>query len=266
MSLLPLETNLFDTIAGLPLHPLVVHAAVVLLPLSAVALILLVLVPRWRERFGVLTLLGLVIGTGAAFVAKESGEALAQRIGQPSTHAFFGDLLVPFSGVLLVVAGVWFFAQRAAAKKGAAAGPSLTVSATGLLAVVLALAVTTLTVLVGHSGAQAVWQGKLGATQSAAAATGSAVSTTAKAGTSPAAESGYTMAQVQQHASASSCWTVVSGSVYDVTAWIPQHPGGESVIKGMCGVDATDLFAGQHGRQSRPNSTLKTFKLGALAG
>jgi hypothetical protein len=42
----------FDTVAGLPVHPLVVHAAVVLLPLSAIGLVTIILVPRWRASFG----------------------------------------------------------------------------------------------------------------------------------------------------------------------------------------------------------------------
>ena len=52
LTTLPLESDFFGFIAGLPVHPLVVHAAVVLLPLAALVLILLVFVPAWRTRFG----------------------------------------------------------------------------------------------------------------------------------------------------------------------------------------------------------------------
>ena len=64
-------------LGGLPLHPLVVHFAVVLVPLSALFLILLVLIRGWADRFGWLTLFVLALGTGAAFLARESGEDLA---------------------------------------------------------------------------------------------------------------------------------------------------------------------------------------------
>lgn len=37
----------------------------------------------------------------------------------------------------------------------------------------------------------------------------------------------FTMAQVQAHNSASSCYSVVNGSVYDLTNWIDRHPGGK---------------------------------------
>ncbi len=75
---------------------------------------------------------------------------------------------------------------------------------------------------------------------------------------------GYTMAQVQAANSASKCWSVVSGNVYDLTSWIGQHPGGASAIKAMCGVDATSAFQGQHGGQARPASELAGFKIGVL--
>ena len=44
--LTPLESGLFETVAGLPLHPLVVHFAVVLLPLAALGLTM----PRGGRR------------------------------------------------------------------------------------------------------------------------------------------------------------------------------------------------------------------------
>ena len=68
-SVLPLADGPFDLVAGLPMHPLVVHVAVVILPLSALALIALVLVPRLRRPLGWLTLAGLAVGAVAAFVA-----------------------------------------------------------------------------------------------------------------------------------------------------------------------------------------------------
>jgi len=76
--------------------------------------------------------------------------------------------------------------------------------------------------------------------------------------------SSYTMAQVATHKSASNCWTVVSGKVYDLTAWINNHPGGPGPILTLCGTDGTALFTGQHGGQARPASELKSFLIGTL--
>jgi cytochrome b involved in lipid metabolism len=85
--------------------------------------------------------------------------------------------------------------------------------------------------------------------------------------TPPAAtpqEKTFSLADVQAHATASSCWTIVNGSVYDVTSWISQHPGGQRAIIGMCGKDGSAAFNGQHGWQARPVSELAGYKIGAL--
>ena len=73
-----------------------------------------------------------------------------------------------------------------------------------------------------------------------------------------------TMEQVAQNDSEESCWTVVDGSVYDLTEWINQHPGGASRIIQLCGTDGTSLFQGQHGGSSGPESTLAGYLLGPL--
>ena len=59
----------FDTIGGLPLHPLTVHAASVLIPLSAIALVLLVFVPKWRKAYLPLTVGALAVSVVLAFDA-----------------------------------------------------------------------------------------------------------------------------------------------------------------------------------------------------
>jgi cytochrome b involved in lipid metabolism len=52
--------------------------------------------------------------------------------------------------------------------------------------------------------------------------------------------------------------------VYDLTQWIPQHPGGPGVIEGMCGIDGTAAFEGQHQGSNSAASALAQFKLGPL--
>lgn len=268
-----LESSLFDTIAGLPVHPLVVHAAVVLLPVAALALVLEVLVPALRRRYGGLTVLVLAGGTAAAFVAKESGEALAEREGLPEQHALLGNILPPLAAVLLVVAVVWWVLHLRTARPDAAAAagpapavtparpPSAAATVAGLVAAVLALAVTLLTVLVGHSGATRVW----GAPDASAPAASASPSPGASASPSASAVA-LTRAEVQRHASAVSCWAIVSGSVYDLTSWISQHPGGEQRILNLCGTDASAQFLAQHGTSTKVAQVLAGFKLGALAG
>lgn len=257
----------FDLIAGIPVHPLVVLAAVVILPLSALALIAIVLVPRWRGAFGWVTMAGLAIGVGSAVVAKESGEQLATRVGLPQEHADLGDRLPLVALGLFVVAAAWFWVQR----RSSAAGPgsrSALQTVLGIVAILVALATIALTVAVGHTGATAVWEGRiLPATPAStpAATPDASASPSATADAGAGAVAGLTMADVQAHATPADCWAVVSGTVYDLTSWIAQHPGGEAVIEALCGTDATAAFTAQHQGQGKPTDTLAGFEIDVLA-
>jgi len=75
----------------------------------------------------------------------------------------------------------------------------------------------------------------------------------------------YSIADVAMHASKESCWTAVDGSVYDLTLFISQHPGGESNIMKICGIDGTEAFSAQHGRNRGANEELASLKIGTLA-
>jgi cytochrome b involved in lipid metabolism len=75
----------------------------------------------------------------------------------------------------------------------------------------------------------------------------------------------YTMDEVKANNSAASCWSVIDGSVYNLTTWISVHPGGSSAIRSLCGIDATSQFNAQHSGQSRPTSQLERYLLGSLS-
>lgn len=95
---------------------------------------------------------------------------------------------------------------------------------------------------------------------------GNATTTTVNTDTgekTPGAPS-YTMAQVAEHNSASSCYTVISGSVYDLTLWVNMHPGGKQAILSLCGVDGTARFMAKHGEDAKPQSNLARFKIGIV--
>lgn len=78
------------------------------------------------------------------------------------------------------------------------------------------------------------------------------------------ANTAFTMAEVTTHNGRASCYTTISGSVYDLTAWIDKHPGGPDKILSLCGTDGTAAFTGQHGGQRRPEQELASFKIGVL--
>lgn len=79
------------------------------------------------------------------------------------------------------------------------------------------------------------------------------------------AASGYTLAEVATHNSQQSCWTVIAGSVYDLTTWIGRHPGGSRAILSLCGTDGTAAFNQQHGSNQEAQQALASFRIGALA-
>jgi Cytochrome b5-like Heme/Steroid binding domain len=148
--------------------------------------------------------------------------------------------------------------------------PPMTTAPARLATGVVALALGS-TLLVGCSGAPAAMSTT---TSQAAPASSSTSTTTTSTSTSttttqPASPTptpvGYTLAMVAQHASPTSCWSVVDNTVYDLTAWVTAHPGGATRIKNMCGKDATSTYTGEHGTQSAPLATLATFKLGTLS-
>jgi len=55
----------------------------------------------------------------------------------------------------------------------------------------------------------------------------------------------YTLQEVAQHNTASNAWMVINGKVYDVTRYIPFHPGGQKIMAGV-GKDGTAMFNKYH--------------------
>lgn len=77
-------------------------------------------------------------------------------------------------------------------------------------------------------------------------------------------ESGMTATGVAAHAGSESCWTIIDGSVYDLTAWIPEHPGGPQAILQLCGKDGSEKFNGKHGGKEPMTTILAGFKIGTV--
>jgi hypothetical protein len=147
-----------ETLGGIPLHPLVVHAVVVLLPLAALGVIAIALIPSWRSRFGVLVVAAAAVSTGLVPVATSTGEQLEESVSESAqleTHAELGDGVI-FGALPLLVLSValWWFGRRAQAGSPVPRWLNLLVT---IAAVVVAVGAIVQMVLVGHSGAKAVW-------------------------------------------------------------------------------------------------------------
>ena len=111
----------FDwTFNGLPLHPLLVHATVILAPLTAVALLLAVFWPAARRRLGIVVPLAGLLMVVLVPITVQAGEALKAVVGPipaVQTHEGFGRMMLPWTIAVAVVAVgeyVWyrFFADR----------------------------------------------------------------------------------------------------------------------------------------------------------
>ena len=154
---------MFDLVNGIPVHPLVVHAVVVLVPLTVVGTIAIAVVERWRLRFGPLVVASAVIAAFLVPVATSSGEALERRVGDPGRHAQLGEQLIWFVVSLLVLSSALVVAQWRAARRPPNPDGRPTrhavVHVVAVLAVAAALASGYQVYRVGESGAQAVWGG-----------------------------------------------------------------------------------------------------------
>ena len=78
----------------------------------------------------------------------------------------------------------------------------------------------------------------------------------------------YTMAQVAEHDTASDCWTVIHGKVYDLTTFMASHPGG-AAINTDCGIDSSELYETRPMGSGTPHSDnarslLDNFYIGDL--
>ncbi|MDG6105937.1 hypothetical protein Daura_18005 [Dactylosporangium aurantiacum] len=143
------------TFNGLPLHPLVVHAVVVLLPLAVLGVTALAVRPALADRFGSLIVGVAALATVSIPVATSTGEDLEHRVGDPGAHAHLGDTLIWFAIPLLAVAVALVWTRRRA-RTGPAGRGALGVTLS-VLALVVAAANLVQVYRVGDSGARAVW-------------------------------------------------------------------------------------------------------------
>ncbi|KAJ8100748.1 FMN-dependent dehydrogenase-domain-containing protein [Lipomyces tetrasporus] len=63
-----------------------------------------------------------------------------------------------------------------------------------------------------------------------------------------------TGAEIAKHNTKESCWVIVHGKAYDVTEFLPEHPGGQKIILKYAGKDATKEFDPIH-----PSDTLDKY-------
>ncbi|KAI2618471.1 FMN-dependent dehydrogenase-domain-containing protein [Hypoxylon sp. NC1633] len=70
--------------------------------------------------------------------------------------------------------------------------------------------------------------------------------------------------EVVKHTTPESCWVVLYGNVYDVTDFLPSHPGGSKVILQLAGRDATEEYDPIHPPGTLEENLKPEAKLGRI--
>jgi hypothetical protein len=152
-------TSITDTFNGLPLHPLVVHAAVVITPVAALVALALVR-PSWRERLRWPAVAAVALAWILVWLARASGtdlqtvnadfftvnEAARDSLNQ---HIAFADKLNYVLFTLLVVLVVFAWLLPKLARPAGAVG--------AVVIAVLAMMVVGLVAQTGDLGARTLW-------------------------------------------------------------------------------------------------------------
>lgn len=146
-------------ILGLPLHPLVVHAVVVLVPLAALGGIVISAWGAARRRYGWLTVAFALAAAVSTFVAQEAGEAFyatfVRHTATMDAHMQIGDQLLLWVVLLFFGSLAVVVAQRLIDQQHPRGRIALIVG--GIVTVVTAVISIVQVVRIGHSGAVAVW-------------------------------------------------------------------------------------------------------------
>lgn len=152
-----------NSIFGLPAHPLIVHAAVVMLPLAAVTLIVAALIPRARRVAAPLALGLAFVATVAVSLAQGSGEQLQGQVKETALvlqHAEAADAVLPWAIVVLLAAVAVTAVGPIQRRLGhRSLSPKLVNGTIAVLALVAGTGATITVIDVGHSGAKATWNG-----------------------------------------------------------------------------------------------------------
>ncbi|WP_189934593.1 DUF2231 domain-containing protein [Streptomyces sulfonofaciens] len=152
---------------GLPAHVLFVHFVIVLVPLSALALVVCALWPEGARRLGVVLPVLALLTLLSVPVTTHAGEWLEDHVGSDPLirrHAELGDGLLPWAGGLFVLAlAVWWTAGRRGSGRMRPSGSAAWTASVPVrvVAAVLALVVAAGSVVevyrIGDSGAKAAW-------------------------------------------------------------------------------------------------------------
>ena len=137
---------------GVPVHVLVIHGALVMLPLASIGLIFIATGISRSKRYGGAVALLALFGFLASYLAVASGEDLARSYGYSEQEHFQLGYWVPWFGVAVVVAStlLWLLDKKPP-KRG---GPAKVIA---LLSFLIGALTIVLVAWTGISGSQLTW-------------------------------------------------------------------------------------------------------------
>ncbi|MGZ4447750.1 MAG: DUF2231 domain-containing protein [Nocardioides sp.] len=152
------------TIHGIPLHPLIVHAAVVLVPLGAAFAVAYAVLPkrRWQTRNPALVLT--VVGALSVWLAAATGDSLKAKLHENTaiihTHETYAGYLQVAMWVLAAFTAVAWWTMphhNPLPDKDHREGVTTLARPLMVLLPLAAAAVMVLVVMTGDAGARSVW-------------------------------------------------------------------------------------------------------------
>ncbi|MFJ3235265.1 DUF2231 domain-containing protein [Streptomyces sp. NPDC086787] len=158
-----------DLINGIPAHVLLVHVVVVLVPVTAFALILCAAFPSVMRRFGLALPALALVSLISVPLTTAAGEWLERHVDRDPLvrrHAELGDELLPWViGLFLVSAAVWWFYRRTPEVEGSSStvGTPLRIAA-AVLSLIIGVGTGVQVYRIGDSGAKAAWHDAYSAT------------------------------------------------------------------------------------------------------
>ncbi|HVQ88675.1 MAG TPA: DUF2231 domain-containing protein [Actinomycetes bacterium] len=153
-----------ESVLGLPIHPLVVHAVIVLVPLAALLTIVVAVSPDRRARLGWLTWFLATAALGSALVARFSGlnleQALYPEVLPPlvSQHKALGVNNIWFVIALWLAVTALLLLDYDRRRRTGISSPVLP-TVVAVVAILAAMAATSQVLLTAWSGTQAHWTG-----------------------------------------------------------------------------------------------------------
>lgn len=146
------------TVGGLPLHPLVVHLVVVIVPLTFAGAFLMAVWPKFSRRFGPLIAIGAALGLVSAIIARQAGEQLAPIVGVSASHLEWGGRAPWWIAIFgIAVVAFWLVDRGIPANRPR---PVWVHVFAGVMVVLGAIAVMQV-MGAGHSGSESVWLPKI---------------------------------------------------------------------------------------------------------